>query len=157
MPKTQRYIYWDTCVFLDYLRATPERIHDIQAVLGEVQKGSGFIATSIVSRVEVAYWAEDGVFQLDDASEEALDSMWGDKSVFRLVELHEPLTKRARALMRRARSEGWSLKPMDAIHLATAQSVNAVEIHTYDDKWYKFAEWLHCEIKPPSPLQPALM
>ena len=42
--------------------------------------------------------------------------------------------------MRAAIEKGWSLKPADALHLATAHQLKAKEFHTYDEGLKKFVE-----------------
>ena len=61
--------------------------------------------------------------------------------------------------MRDAIPHGWGLKPMDAIHLATAEWVNrrlftVEEFHTYD-KLDKYGFMIGIRIKEPYILQPS--
>jgi predicted nucleic acid-binding protein len=55
------------------------------------------------------------------------------------IELHNGIAIQARTLMRQALLQGWSLKPPDAIHLASAQWLEVEEPHTYDDKLPRYA------------------
>ena len=43
----------------------------------------------------------------------------------------------------------WSLKPMDAIHLATAQHLSVDAFHTYDGKLEKYQPGLGLKIEEP--------
>ncbi len=49
-----------------------------------------------------------------------------------------------------------SLKGKDAVHLATAMSVNAAEIHTYDDKLHAYSTMVGVPVCLPRPQTPTL-
>ena len=49
-----------------------------------------------------------------------------------MVEYHPGVAQRSRNLIREGLTRGWSLKAGDAIHLATAASVDAAKLHTYN-------------------------
>ena len=84
--------------------------------------GSIQLYTSEVSRVEVAFAAVEQQQQaLDQQTEEQIDGFWTDPEALIMVEHHAGISTIARALIREAITHGWSLKPLDAIHLATAQ------------------------------------
>ncbi|MGH7557372.1 MAG: hypothetical protein ACREMD_06285 [Gemmatimonadota bacterium] len=51
--------------------------------------------------------------------------------------------------MREALPRGWSLKPMDAIHLATAGVVGVQALHTYDGSLGKYDAITGFPIGPP--------
>lgn len=160
MVRKREFVYWDACVFLAYLRGTPDRIPHIQAVLDEVSKnGDLTIATSTITQVEVAYWRDlNDRFILDDESEQILDRMWHDENVVLLIEFHSIVAKKARTLMRESRRDhGWGLKPNDAIQLATAQYIDASIFHTYDDELFKYSEYFEFDVVEPSALQPSLL
>jgi hypothetical protein len=55
--------------------------------------------------------------------------------------------------MRQALTQGWSLKPADAIHLASAQWLSVEELHTYDDKMPRYSMMIGCKICEPSTIQ----
>lgn len=162
MPRLLTYIYWDSCVFVDYINGEPTRLPEIDAVLKEVGRDdSRQILTSSVAKVEVAYGSEERTNEaLDLAVEANIDALWQDSSVIGIVDFHDEIARMARDLIRYGVSQRWSLKPMDAIHLASAQwvggLVNVTEIHTYDGEWDKFEPSVGCRICRPHVVQPQL-
>jgi predicted nucleic acid-binding protein len=169
MPGRNRlYVYWDSCVFLSYLQKDSSRITAIEGIWEEVSKNKeSKIITSSVSIVEVAFAAYEKTGGILDAEiAEKLDKMWRDPSIL-LVEAAPFIMYRARDLMRKAiaASRGeWSLKPLDAVHLATAQWVTNShpirEFHTYDTSLKKYANLLGgipiVEPDAPGSIQPTL-
>jgi predicted nucleic acid-binding protein len=106
---------------------------------------------------EVAYAAtEKDARKLDDAVERAIDELFGDRDVIRVVEYHELIAREARRKIRQAITNGWSLKPMDAIHLATATRVSADELQTYDEPLLKYKGAMGFTIRQPVSLSPRL-
>lgn len=74
----------------------------------------------------------------------------------KLAEFHEVIGRDARTLMRRAIASGNSLKPLDAIHLATAARLKVVEFHTYDQRLFKYTGIVGFSITEPAVVQPRL-
>jgi predicted nucleic acid-binding protein len=152
MPGKLRLLYWDSCVFLSYINADPGRIDTLDAILDEIYKSNGEmkIVTSILTKIEVAGAAiEYSTRILSSAVEQKIDALWNDESVIGLIELHDGIAMRARELMRQALTQGWSLKPPDAIHLASAQWLGVEELHTYDDKLPRYGTMIGCKICEP--------
>lgn len=128
-------VYWDSDVFLSYINGYPDRLPIIDAAFAEAEnsKGGIVIITSEVTITEVAFALyEKRQAQLDQAMEEKLDEMWSDKSVVRPVEFFRAIGREARNLMRLGVGRGWSLKPLDAIHLATAKVNGCAQFHSYN-------------------------
>src|SRR3972149_3901715 len=139
MPK--RRVYWDANVWQSYINGEPDRLVVIDDLLSESAKDDGAVRlfTSEVSKVEVAFVTyEQRSGNLDPKVEEAIDALWSDRSALDVVEYHARLSIESRSLIRLAVGKSWSLKPMDAIHLATAKWLHVDEFHTYDDKLFKF-------------------
>jgi predicted nucleic acid-binding protein len=151
MPDKKRlYIYWDSCVFLSYIQKDASRVMSIEGIWEEISKNKeSKIITSSVSILEVAFAAYEKTGGILDAKvADRLDKMWRDPSIL-LVEAAPFIMYRARDLMREtiASSRGeWSLKPLDAVHLATAQWTAGLhpisEFHTYDTALKKYANLL---------------
>lgn len=78
-------------------------------------------------------------------------------AALRLVEFHELVADKAKALMRTGVEKGWQLRPMDAIHLGTAQPMSATVCYTYDDRLDKFAPLIGCPVQRPEAAQPYLL
>ena len=163
MLDTSSIIYWDSCVLLSYVNEYPERIPTLEALLERSARGEVELYTSEISRVEVAFGAsEQKRRRLDPESEQRIDSLWADPNVIVTVEYHRAIGQIARELMREAITRGWSLKPLDAIHLATAQwlldvGVEVGEFHTYDRRLSRYAPIVGFDIREPQTPQPRML
>jgi predicted nucleic acid-binding protein len=141
--------YWDSCVFLSYVNEDPARVSTIESLLGK--SGVDFqIITSVASITEVAFgkMEQDGK-ALDDETEQKINALWEPPSPIRLAEFYQLIAEEAKALMRQALPFGWSLKPMDAIHLATCRRLGAAIFHTYDDKLFKYEPMMGFPVREP--------
>ena len=163
MPDTPSILYWDSCNFLSYVNEYPERIPTLEALLERSAKGEFELYTSEISRVEVAFAAsEQKRRRLDHEVEHRIDSLWADSNVVVSVEYHGVIGQVARDLMREAITRGWSLKPLDAIHLATAQWLSSVgievsEFQTYDGRLSRYASIVDFSICEPYTPQPRML
>ncbi len=159
MPR--RRVYWDACVWQTYVNGEPlDRLPIIDQILLESAKDDGAVRlfTSEVSKVEVAFVVyEQQAGKLDPNAEAAIDGLWADRSALDITEYHALLGSTARWLIRTAVGKGWALKPMDAIHLATAKWLNVDEFHTYDERLFKFSQDVGFGIMRPNLLQPPLI
>lgn len=159
MPKPD-YVYWDSCIFISQLNGDATRTPDIAGVLQEIDDSHGGrkIATSAVSKVEVAFASGERSGQsLDPAVEKKIDDMWADDTHMEMVDLHEYISRKARDLIRQCVAEGKPpIKPLDAIHVATAQWLGATELHTYDDRLLKCQRIGSLTICKPHALMPRL-
>lgn len=156
MPERPNLIYWDSCVFLSYIDGDLDRLRHLDAILYEVSNSNGSkIITSAFSKVEVAFSSRDGQAYLDGEIERQIDLLWNDPSI-EVVEFHDYIALEARSLMRRAVLDGYTLKPADATHLASAKYIQASVLHTYDKKLYKFSNYIGCEICEPIAQQPRM-
>ena len=159
MPNIRKLIYWDSTVWLAYINGESERLPVIDSILAESasDKGKCRLYTSVLTQVEVAFAkSEQDEKALDPEVEEQIDQLWNDTESLSLIEFHEGIGRVARELMRHCLTRGWSLKTMDALHLATAKFLNADEIHTYDTKWMRLADILDIPILLPTVAQLSL-
>ena len=144
-------VYWDSCVFLSYINGTADRLPMIDAMLNEANTGRIEIRTSVVSLTEVAFaQLERDQGKTDEAVLLAIEELLQDSNVVTLVEFHELIGRQARLLMREALENGWALKPMDAIHLATARHEGIGAFHTYDGPLSKYASMTGLTIGTPN-------
>ncbi len=75
--------------------------------------------------------------------------MWEPGSPIGVVEFYELIAEDARDLIRVGLAEKWGLKPMDAIHLATARRMNANRFHTYDGDLTKYGDVIGIPVEEP--------
>lgn len=157
------FFYWDSNVFLSYINGIEDRLQEIEDVWAEVADDADKrIVASVIAIVEVAHAAmEKEQKKLDADTEAKIDGMWYNPSVA-LVELSPHISFMARGLMRDVIPNGWTLKPNDAVHLATAMWVNQTigpvgEIHTYNGGLNKYSGMIGISICGPHVLQPKLM
>jgi predicted nucleic acid-binding protein len=93
---------------------------------------------------------------LDAETELKINGLWEPASPVKLVEFHRLIAQEAQVLMRSGIPEGWSLKPMDAVHLCTARRMKADAFHTYDEKLDKWSARVGFPIGRPDPTSPKL-
>lgn len=161
MPVTA--IYWDANAFLSYINEIPDRMPALEALLGSSAGGNIQVYTSVISQVEVAFAAsEQQQKALDVEAERKINSLWDDPQAVVLVEYHDGIGREARSLIRGAVPYGWSLKPPDAIHLATARWLSQVgylvsEFHTYDRSLHKYTSLVGFRICEPYAAQPTMI
>lgn len=157
MPSSEKkLVYWDACVPLSYINGYAGRLSHIEGIL---QDGDIQLITSVFSIVEVAFaLREQQKKKLDPETEEKITKLWQVGSPILLVEFYELLAVKARNLMRAAVEKGFSLKPGDALHLATADHLKVTEFQTYDDL-AKFSELTESRLKICSPIakQPVIV
>ena len=157
--------YWDSNAFLSYINDVPARMPTLDALLDSSASGSDEtkIYTSAISQVEVAFAASEQQQQaLDPQVEQKISNLWSDPGAIVVVEYHDGIGQQARALMREAITRGWSLKPLDAIHLATAQWLVSVgfavdEFHTYDRRLDKYGPIVGFRICEPYTAKPRMI
>lgn len=156
-------LYWDANNFLSYINEIPERLPTLDALLDRAAAGDAAIFTSAISYAEVAFGAvEQRQRALDPQTEQRIDQLWNDSKAVTVVEYHIDIGREARSLMRNAITLGQSLKPMDAIHLATAlwlrqAEISVAEFHTYDHRLNGYATTVGFAICEPHTLQPNLV
>jgi predicted nucleic acid-binding protein len=141
MADELRRIYWDANVILSYLNEVPDRVPTIEELFRQARAKEIELLTSSVSRVEVAYvQSERADGELDADADEAINALWLPGSPIKTVEFYDLIADGAKQLIRRGISQEWgSLKPLDAIHLATAERMEVAEMHSYDDRVQKWS------------------
>lgn len=145
--------YWDSCIFLSFINATPGRIAMIDALIEERTKSDPpvEILTSVLSVVEVAFGEIERTQRaLSQEVQDAIDELWSPGSPFQLIEMYPAIADDARDLVQQAMVMGRSLQAADAIHLATARRLNADRILTYDDRLLKAGQALGLNVIAPT-------
>ena len=141
----------------------PDRVPTLEALLESSARGEIELYTSTIAHVEVAFAAsEQRRRRLDQETERRIDTLWADPNVVVSVEYNGSIGRIARDMMREAVTRSWSLKPLDAIHLATAQWLSGVgievgEFQTYDDRLSRYAPIVDFDICEPHTPQPRML
>jgi predicted nucleic acid-binding protein len=157
MPDEPQRAYWDANVPLSYLNGVVDRLPVIDELFRLARAGEIELLTSAVSRVEIAFaQSEKQAGALDEQAEAAIDALWSPGAPIKTVEFYDLIGTRARALMREGVPRGWVLKPLDAIHLATAQQMGVAELHTYCEKLHKWTAVLGFPVREPQTVQGVL-
>lgn len=158
MPGKPRRIYWDSNVPLSYLNGVAERVPIIEELFSQARAKEIELLTSVISRVEVAFvQSEEQAGALDEEAEAAIDALWAPGSPIKAVEFYDLIGTKARSLVRQGISpDSGKLKPMDAIHLATAQQMAVAEFHTYCKKLHKWDGKLGFSVTDPQTVQGVL-
>lgn len=157
-----RLLYWDSCVFLDYLENSPDRIEILDQIWEELETVAGSkIYTTLFSTIEVSYLAQErnqGIPSVETL--QRLDSLWWNHPLVEVVEVNHKIATMARELVRHNISSGWKLTAPDALQLATAQWLHGIrnvrEIHTYDMRLYKYDSLLGMTVCAPYTMRPSL-
>lgn len=119
--------YWDSCVFIDALRQTtqPEdRWSKISKLIARAKAGKSTIWTSALAIAEVVRGKEHG--QLSEEEERKIRALFFAKFV-KLIPVDRLIAKHAAEIVRT-----FTLKPPDAVHVATAIRCRCEVLYTYD-------------------------
>jgi predicted nucleic acid-binding protein len=132
-PTTVSRHYWDSCLFVDLINATPGRHETIEALYDEliVNEPRVIAVTSAFTVAEVAF-AKSERRLLEPEVLAKIDAFWDPRFPFEIVELYPSVSLEARSMMREAVALGKKLAAGDAIHFATAKRRGAKVFWTYD-------------------------
>ena len=130
MQSRQKY-YWNTDVFLAWLKAEQGRVELVDAIVSEAHKGEAVIVTSVITRTEIFEGS------LDEEMRTKFKLVMGTRYMCQ-VNVDPAVADLARELREHYKAKGQSLKTPDAQHLATAilHKVNA--FHAFDDKLLRY-------------------
>lgn len=133
-----RFIYLDSGVILAYIKQEVDRASIIETELLKATEGRSpyTFVTSCLSLTEVAYI--ESMIETLQPEHDLIDDFWNSAPV-QLVEVNEVNARLARELLRsRAKAQTnpqialAKKRAADALHLATAMQLNALEFWTYD-------------------------
>lgn len=155
MANPPRRIYLDANVFLNYVNGI--HLTEIDPVFDEAVRGDIELVTSQVSVVEVAFGAsEQAGHQLSEETLDKINALWLPPAPTKLIEFYDLIAEDARGLIRAGLPDGRRLKPMDAIHLATARRWKCTHFYTYDSQLYGFDAAVSMTIEEPQTRTPQL-
>jgi len=117
-------LYWDSSVFIDLIEKTPSRIDTLEAIVSSAERGAARIVTSALTLAEVSKLRNLGLLP-----------EWKEKLIIKFFEndyitvrnVDRITSEHARPIIR-----GHDLKPIDALHVATAILASVQVLHTYD-------------------------
>jgi len=130
--KTEKIIYWDTCVFLAWIKQEENKrdyLGDIEQLLRDNRAGNLILVTSQITRVEL--WRTN----LDEAQCKLLDEALG-RSWNIVYDVDGPVARKAHDIQTKFAGDPDEEKfpeTPDALHIATAILARADEFHTFDD------------------------
>lgn len=119
--------YWDSCVFLGFLKNESDKIDECRSVMQAAEDGHLIIVTSALTFIEVVRLNKHEP-KLTKDDEEKIRLFFKHEWI-QIRELDRKVGELARELM-------WqheSLKPKDATHVATASLAKVDFLETFDD------------------------
>ena len=129
-PRRRQRIYWDTSVFIALIKgevsAEVDRAGIAQAILRAAEAGKIELVTSAFTRAEVR---RDRRQPKLTPQQHSRVSAFFRRSYLHVRPLDQAIGESAAEL-----GERYNLKPADAVHLATALSVQADELQHWDDR-----------------------
>ncbi|MGN6663501.1 MAG: type II toxin-antitoxin system VapC family toxin [Solirubrobacterales bacterium] len=121
--------YWDSCVFLGWLKAEPDKLPQCEAALREAEAGKLKIITSTLTLAETLYLVK-GEQPVSAQTREAVRGFF-ENDYIELAELDRPTAELAQDVV-------WEfdVKHKDAVHVATAvklrERIAIEQLDTFD-------------------------
>ena len=144
-------VYLDSCVFLAFFQNEPDRADDVAELFEKALQKEVKLYTSVLSLTEVAFLEQERAKNLlDPLVEQRIADTFNEEGLVTLIENTKLVATDARKLVRKTMvDQGKTLKPPDAIHLASALRVGASVLHTYDDPLIGHSNMHGIKIVPP--------
>lgn len=116
--------YWDSDAFLGYLLNEPDKVDACDSVLAAAEDGKIIIVTSALTLAEVLYLKHKKKIPIE--SRTTVEDFFKNRFI--------SVQNVTRTIAERARDVVWDygIKPKDAIHVATALTINLPVINTFD-------------------------
>lgn len=137
MPKRAvEYVYWDSCVVQSYLEKRRGRwplLRDLLRASADSNQPIK-IVTSTWTVAEVAYFGTREEMAALPEAPKAIADFW-DSEAIELFDLHEAIALKAKDIVRESHFGGYTIKPKDAVHAASALAQGVIEFHTYDKEF----------------------
>lgn len=143
-------VYLDSCVLLAAINGEHDRVGTVEAILLEGRSRKHRLFTSTLTIAEVAHGTAA------DDTQHRIDALWQPSSPINAVNVTAAIGHRARELMQQARTDGISVKPADAIHLATADLYDCDRLFTYDGQHSQWDQLIEADVSEPFTNEPTL-
>lgn len=127
MPLPRRL--WCSCTIIKYLAGSPEAA-DCEPITQQAAEGQLEIVVSILAEAEVIRVRAD----VGEVAEALIREFFGRNYVIRAA-LDVSIAEKARDIVRK-----YNLKPLDAVHVATALHHNIPILETFDDEMIEVSE-----------------
>ncbi|HEX5010279.1 MAG TPA: type II toxin-antitoxin system VapC family toxin [Planctomycetota bacterium] len=119
-------VYFDSCVFIDAIQETPGRIDHIRQIIEAAKRDELRVFASTLAIAEVA--KPDKATTAPTEEQLRLIHDFFENDYLARVQVDTPVARLAARIVR-----DHSVKPPDAIHLATALRARVDNFYTYDD------------------------
>lgn len=141
MSGTNKFIYWDSSIFIAWLSSdntkndiTTEELGIIEWFIQQCYGGKLTICTSAITITEVLYFKEeDGT----DSDEIKVFNNFFASRVY-CIAADANIARKAGELRKTNLRNGTKIRTPDAIHISTALEHNCHTIHTTDESWSKY-------------------
>ncbi len=142
--------YWDSSVFLAYIKKEVGRYETVLNMLEECDNDNIEIWTSTLSIAEVTRDNTQPGKIVTMKTQNKIDALWEPPSKIKLIDVSQMVVKEARNVIRTIHgTEMTGIRSVDAIHLASAIQKEIKEFHVYDEQVNKFADILDLKITEP--------
>lgn len=134
MPEPLLRRYWDSSVFLDWIKEEPGHADTCDKIIADAQAGKCVILTSAVTLAEVTK-RRRGPLAVEPETEAKITAFFKNDYIV-VIPADRVVTEHARRLI-------WEfpyLKARDAIHIATALIASANVIEAYDADFLRMGE-----------------
>ncbi|MCP4368882.1 MAG: type II toxin-antitoxin system VapC family toxin [Deltaproteobacteria bacterium] len=122
-------VYWDACVWISLLTNSKCDTFEqagIDEVIRMVDSNEITLITSVITRIEILRGKVT-----DNITNKYLHTLENNPSVEE-IEVHRYIAQKAHEIRSYYKKEGRNISTPDVIHIATAISENADELHTFD-------------------------
>ncbi|MBT6228234.1 MAG: PIN domain-containing protein, partial [Candidatus Scalindua sp.] len=122
-------IYWDTCVWISLLGNSKCQAFEqagIDDVIRMVDDNEVTLITSVITRVEILKGK-----LTDDIADKYLDTLENNPNIEE-IEVHRYIAQKAHEIRSYYRKQGSNISTPDVLHIATAITGMADEMHTFD-------------------------
>ena len=124
MPNEPLRVYWDSCVYIDCIQRHPDRHAVLDAIVEQAKNGEIVLVASALVLAEVSK-LNDPNATIQEETKRILRFFENDYIKVRNVT--RSIAEHAADMTRRH-----SIKPSDAIHVATALAGKCISLQTYD-------------------------